>query len=110
MGFIEKLFAIVMLPLSILIIMETTGIFSLDLFFDKVFIGAILMIALQLLTLFFVKKHHSSLRGMNIVTFIVLILPALAYIFSGVFNNFLKEQLPLILGVMMFVEAIYALH
>jgi|TARA_B100001971_G_C18239700_1_gene569906 hypothetical protein len=110
MGVVGKAFAIVMLPLGILIILEAMGIYSLNIFFDKVFIGAILIIALQLSTLFFAKKYHGSITAMSIVTLIVFAIPAVLYIFSGLFGGFLIEFLPLIIGTVMIVDTIYALH
>lgn len=110
MGFIGKAFAFVMFPLSILIVLEATGAFTLNLPFNKIFIGAILMIGLQLLTLIFVKAHHGHLSFMNIATCVIFMLPAAIYLLSSLFGNFLQTSIPLILGVMMFVEALYALH
>ena len=55
-----KIFAIVIVPLSILIFLEATGIYQLSTPFDKVLIGSILMIALQLTTTFFVKMKYKE--------------------------------------------------
>lgn len=110
MGFLEKSLAFVMLPLSILIILEGIGIYSLSLPVNKVLIGAILMIALQVSNLIFLKISNGTLTVMNVVTGIVFILPAAAYLFSYFFGYNLYESLPLIVGVMMFIEALYTLH
>lgn len=110
MNILTKLLAIIMLPLSILIILESTGLFSLALPFDKVFIGAILMIALQLLNLILLKINKGLLRFINIITTLVFILPAVAYILSTIMGFYLFESVPLIIGIIMFIEALYALH
>ncbi len=62
MGIIEKSIAVVMLPLSILIILEEAGIFSFDLFVDKLVIGAILLIGLQVVSLVFSVKHQEMIH------------------------------------------------
>jgi hypothetical protein len=97
-----------MLPLSILIILEEAGIFSFDLFVDKLVIGAILLIGLQVVSLVFSVKHQGGVRAMNIVIGVVLIIPALIYLIPAL--NFFGESLSLILGTMMFVESVYAFH
>jgi len=110
MGIIGKSFAIVMFPLSILIVLETAGIFSITLPFDKIIIGAILMIALQLLTLIFMKLHHSNPSLMNYVTAGVFMAVAVITLAADFLSLSFQASMPIILGVMMFVEALYALH
>jgi hypothetical protein len=110
MGFIGKLFAIVMFPLGLLIILEATGVWSLKLPFDKILLGALLMIILQLITLFLLKMTYSKLGMMNFMTATIFILTALAAIFRTYLGSTISNIMPLILGVMMFVEALYALH
>lgn len=110
MGFIGKLFAIVMFPLGLLIILEATGVWSLKLPFDKILLGALLMIILQLITLFLLKMTYSKLGMMNFTTATIFILTALAAIFRTYLGSTISNIMPLILGVMMFVEALYALH
>ncbi|NOZ80307.1 MAG: hypothetical protein GXP63_01425 [DPANN group archaeon] len=106
---IGKVFAIVMLPLSILIILEELGIFTLSLPVDKVFLGAILMVGLQLMTLILLKVHHGRFSIMSILTALIFTLVAIGAATASL-HGYYKEQAPLILGVMMFGEAIYALH
>jgi len=110
MGILEIPLAIAMIPVSILIILEEIGIYSLNLPFDKVLIGAILIIALQLINVILLRTQNGTLTIMNVVTSIVLIVPAAYYIFSSIFGFFSIVNISLIIGVMMFVEAIYSLH
>jgi len=110
MGLIGKIFAIVMFPLSILIIFEALGTFSLSLPFNKVIIGAVLMIALQLLTLIFLKINHGKLGLMQYITAGIFIAIALVACFSGFVKFLPTDRVPLILGAVMLVEALYALH
>lgn len=110
MGIIGKSFAIVMFPLSILIVLEATDIFKIEFFMDKILLGAILMITLQIITLIMLKSNGGELRIMNLVTAGVFIITALAYIIATIINFDLPSYVPIILGVMMFVEAMYALH
>jgi len=110
MGILEKIFSAAMIPISILIILEEIEIFSLNLFFDIVLIGAILIISLQLINVVLLRTQNGTLTAMNVVTAVVLIIPAAFYIFSSILGYFSIENIPLIIGVMMFVEAIYALH
>ena len=110
MGAIEKGFAFVMFPLGFLIMIEEMGLFSLSFFLDKTMIGAILMIVLQTITLMTLNMHHEYIRGVNYMTFFCLILPSALYLGSMMISISFKESLPLIIGVMMFVESLYAFH
>jgi len=109
MGFLEKILAIIMLPISVLVVLEATEIFSIGLPFDKLLIGAGLMIVLQIMTLLFLKLHGGELRPINLIIAAVLIFPAGAYLVSY-FLAFNISYLPIILGIVMFVEALYAFH
>ena len=110
MTLINKVFAIAMLPFSLLIILEATKVLSIDMPFNKVLVGAILMITLQLLNIIFAKAHNGKLTIMNIITFVIFMAPPLAYFGAVLFGDFLEGNIPLILGVMMLVEGLYALH
>lgn len=109
MGIIGKSFAFVMFPLSILIILEQLGLYSVTLPVDKMRLGAGLMIALQIITLIMLKVRKEELKIMDIMTAVVFIAVAIGAVASGILGIFPKE-IPLILGVMMFVEGLYALH
>jgi hypothetical protein len=110
MGVIGKLFAVIMFPLSILIIAELLGLFSVNLFFDKILIGASLMILLQLLTLLFLRINVGTLKPMQILTASIFMAISAMALCSPYIDVPFKEQIPLILGVVMFVETIYSLH
>jgi hypothetical protein len=110
MGVIEKIIAAVMFPLALLIIIEEFGFFSVLTFFDKTLFVAVLMIALQLVTLFFLNSMHQNLRTINMVSFVLLILPSLFYLLSMFVSISFKNSLPLMIGVMGFVEALYSFH
>ena len=109
MGFIGKIFAVVMFPLAVLIVLEKLGIYSLSLPIDKVILGAIVMIVLQLLTVTMVNKTYGKHSVMSIATTIIFIGTAVLAICSVIFGFYAKE-IPLILAIMMLVEALYALH
>jgi len=110
MGLIGKTFAIIMFPLSILIVLETAGIFSIALPFDKILVGAILMIVLQLLTLIFMRIHSANPTLMNYATAGVFMAVAAITLAAGFLSLSFQNAMPMILGVMMFVEALYALR
>jgi len=110
MGILEKIFSAAMIPISILIILREIGVYSLNLPVDIVLIGAILIISLQLINVILLRTQNGTITAMNVITAAVLIIPAAFYIFSSIFGFFSIENIPLIIGVMMFVEAIYALH
>lgn len=110
MGILEKIFSAAMIPIGLLIILRETGIYSLNLPVDIVLIGAILIILLQLINVVLLRTQNGTLTAMNVVTAIVLIIPAAFYLSFSIFGFFSIENIPLIIGVMMFVEAIYALH
>jgi hypothetical protein len=110
MAFIGKAFAIVMFPLSIIIVCEALDIFSVQLPFDKVLVGAILMIVLQALTMIFMRLHQGNPTIMNYFTAGIFVAVALASILVNFLELSFADKVPLILGVIMFVEALYALH
>jgi len=109
MGVIGKSFAFVMFPLSILIVLEELNIYSIYLPINKVILGAVLMIILEIITLVMLFYAYGKPSVMNVVTALVFILTSVAAIGSGVFGLFQKE-VAVVLGVMMFVGALYALH
>jgi len=112
MGIIGKAMAIVMLPLSILIVLESLELFTLNIGFNKVFLGAILMIVLQIITLVMVKVYHGEMSIMNFVTFGVFVIPAATYLLSSLISlsTTMQQVIPLVIGVMMLIESVYALH
>ncbi len=110
MTMIAKVLSFCMLPISILIVLESMGLYTLHLPFDKILIGAILMIALQIFSLVMALTHQGGMGVMNIITFIVFMIPAVAYLASFFFGITLFTSLPMILGILMFVESLYALH
>jgi hypothetical protein len=109
MGAIGKLFAFVMFPLSILIILDELDIYSLLLPINMVIFGAVLMIILEIITIAMLFFTYGKPSVMNVITALIFILTAVTAIGSGVFGFFEKE-ISVILGVMMFVSALYALH
>lgn len=110
MGFIEKTLAIIMLPLGFIVIFEALGLFTAPLPFQEAFVGAILMIVLQIFTMFMAKKHQGEFGVITLLRSIILMLPGIAYIISDLFGVVSHESVPVILGVIMIVEAFYALH
>lgn len=99
-----------MLPLSLLVILQSADIFSLNIAFGVFLIGAVVTLAYQILNLVLLRVHNGHLSPMQIVSFVVFILPAIAYLatLSGITINILP--IPLILGVMMLAEALYGLQ
>ena len=110
MGKIEKALAIIMLPVAILIVLQATDIFSLNLPIDLVFLGSILMIALQVINLTLLKFQNGHFGNIHIITALVFILPALIYIYTAFFGSIIELPLALIIGIMMIAESLYALH
>ncbi len=110
MGFLERILAFVMLPLSVLIILEDLKVYSISLPFDEALAGAALMIALQAVNLALLMIKNKTLTAMNIITGSVFIIPAAAYIFFSVIGKSYIDHIPLVIGVMMLVESLYALH
>ncbi|MBN2052084.1 hypothetical protein JW756_01150 [Candidatus Woesearchaeota archaeon] len=110
MGFIGKIFAIAMLPLSIIMVLESLGVFTLDFPFNKIIIASVLMITLQVLTLLFLKINHGRLGIMQYLTAGIFIVVALIATFSDFVSFLPEDKLHLALGMVMFVEALYALH
>ena len=108
MGLIGKTFAIILFPLSIIVLLETIGIVALP-FQNKVMLGAVLMIGLHLTTLVMLQISKHGVRFMNIATAFIFIAVALAALFSSFLPAFQKEIL-IIFSVTMFVEGLYALH
>lgn len=110
MGLIEKILAIAMIPLSMLIILESMGLYSIWMPIDKGILGAGIMALLQIINLASLKMKNKRLTFMNMLTGSVFILVAAAYFVGNYLGYYQIDSLPVILGVMMFVEALYALH
>lgn len=106
---IGKVFAIILFPLSIIILLEKIELFTIDIAFDKVLIGAFLMILLQIITLIMLNVHHGKPTTMNIITACIFIIIAVAAIISAI-TELLPSIIQTIMAVTMFVEALYALH
>jgi len=108
---LTKLLAILLFPLGIAVILKATGIYSLEVGYDLALIGAALMILIQLFTLFMVHKEYGKekIKLMNIFSFIVFVGVAGYYIASTFAGFEMWGPLPLILGVMMFLEGMYAM-
>ncbi|PLW79976.1 hypothetical protein C0585_04785 [Candidatus Woesearchaeota archaeon] len=102
---IKKIIALLMLPLAIFIILEEINIFSLNLFVDKVLIGALAMIAFQITNLIFLKIHNGHLGILQVTTSLLFIIPGIVY-----FLPFTILNIKLIIGVMMLAESSYAMH
>lgn len=109
MGLIEKAIAILMLPLGILLILEALNIYTLVLPIDKMLIGAVLMLTLQIVTILMLKIHSGEIGITHILTAVVFMLPAIAYFLTGIIGPIFGNSLPIIFGVLMFVESWYAL-
>jgi hypothetical protein len=109
---IGKIAGIVMLPLGILIIMEYAGIFAIGIGFNKIFVGSIIMILLQLYNIIMAKVHNGHINIMSLIIFAVITIPALAYIFSNLvpIPSAIQQIIPLIIRIMMVLESIYTLH
>jgi hypothetical protein len=108
---LTKLLAIILFPLGILTILKATGVYSLDIGYDLAMIGAILMIVIQLMTLFMVHKEygHEHVKLTSIISFVVFVGVAGYYIVATQISLEMWSPLPLILGVMMFLEGMYAM-
>ncbi|MFH1276522.1 MAG: hypothetical protein ABIH82_05405 [Candidatus Woesearchaeota archaeon] len=116
MSGINKLLAILMLPVGTYIILEELKIYALNLPVNSLLIGAILMVLLQVLNLVLASANQSGgeetggVKPITILTSIFFILPAAAYFLSLVMIIPLKEYIPMFLGVLMIAESLYALH
>ena len=106
MGLLEKALAGVMFPLSIIIILGEVGI-SVKTGFSVLLIGSLLMIALQVISIVYSRIHNNTFRLMHVLTGLLLILPPILYLLPV---NYYREILPIIIGVMLFTESLYAFH
>lgn len=109
MNLIGKTFAIIMLPFSILLLLKEIDLLSFEFPIDIVILGAVLMISLQVLTIMMLHIHNKRPTIMNVLTASIFILIALAAIVF-VTTGYLPSEMPIIMSVTMFVEALYALH
>ena len=105
-----KVFGIFMLPVSLVIVLAELDIYTFNLPFNVVLIGAVLMIALQVINLFLAKTHNDKLGVMQIITSAIFILPALVFLVTEFTGIVFVEKINLIVGVMMLAESLYALH
>jgi len=109
MGLIEKAISILMFPLGIILILEGLNLYTLVLPIDKMLIGAVLMLALQIVTIIMLKIHSGEVGFTHILTAILFILPAVAYFLTGIIGPIFGNSLPIIFGVLMFIESWYAI-
>lgn len=112
MRIVTLILAIVMLPLSLIILINELTPYTLNIpiKIDLLLIAAILMIVLQLLNLVFLMMNNAALRPMNIVLLIVFIIPSSLYFLEFFLSISFLDVLPLVMAIMMFVESLYALH
>jgi hypothetical protein len=106
---ISRIFAILMVPLSLLIIIQEIGLFTLNMPVDKILVGAILMLALEAITAIGVIINYKALSMTNIIAIIAFAIPAVIYLGQLYLGFPVLSYIPLILGVTMFGETIYAL-
>jgi hypothetical protein len=104
--------AYVLLPLSVLIILESLRIFSLDVPYirDKVLAVSLIIFLFHGINLAMIAMQKSSGSAIEIATNIVFVLPALLYILDKYANISLIPNVPLILGVIMLVDSLYQLR
>ena len=109
MGIVKKGFAAVMIILGGLIILEETNTYSMNLTYPIALIGSALMIIFQIIHLFSGKIHNGHMGIMPIITSFVFIFPAVGCIadYLGLISI---PSIQLIIGVMLFIESLYALH
>jgi hypothetical protein len=110
MSLLSKILAFILFPFGIFIILEHTKLYNLPLPFDKALIGAILMVVTQAVTLISLKIYSGELGFRNYLSTVLLLSPAFYYFLSLIFTLPLKEVMPIILGVTMFVEGTYAFN
>lgn len=110
MSLLTKTLAFILFPFGIFIILEHTNIYNLAVPFDKALIGAILMIITQAVTLISLKIYSGSLGFRNYLSTVLLLSPAFYYFASLLISLPLKDIMPIIMGVTMFVEGTYAFN
>lgn len=110
MSILIKVLAVVMLPLSILVILTSVNIKLLNLPFNLTFLGVIIMIIFQILNFVFIKMFNEEIHLMQIITGFIFIIPAVAYLISIFTTPILPGYLEVILGTTMCAESLYALH
>jgi len=110
MGVLEKIIGGAMIILGVLVILEIFNVFSLALPFDKVLIGAGLMILFQIVNIIMMRIESGGVEPVHMITAVVFAAPAAAYIVSVFLVPFLTESLPMIVAVLMIAEGMYAMH
>lgn len=107
---IVKLISMTLFPLGLLQILVATNILGMDLGFDVGIIGAAVMISVQVLTMMIVRRDKTNYSFMNIVSFTVFAGFAAYYMVTTLIKVGQWQSAPLIIGVMMFLEGMYAMH
>ena len=110
MGVVEKIIGGAMIILGVLILLEIFKVFSLALPFDKVLIGAGLMILFQVVNIIMMRIESGGVEPIHMFTAAIFSLPAAAYIVSVYVIPILPESLPMIVAVLMIAEGMYAMH
>lgn len=112
MSLLSKILAFILFPIGILIILENLDIYNLTTPFDKALVGAILMVVTQLVTMISLNMYSGNLGVRSYISTVLILLPAFLYFASLAiaFPDAIKNVLPIILGVTMFVEGAYAFN
>jgi len=110
MGAVDKIIAVFTVAIGFLIILDAVGKYTVDLPLDIVLIGAIALVASQIINLILLKVHNGTITSMQIITHIIIIIPAIAYLATYFVTIPYVEQLPLVLGIVLILESLYALH
>ena len=64
-----------------------------------------MIIAMQIVNLTFAQMHNKRISAMQIVTAVIFLIPAVLY-----FLKLFSEAMPIVIGVMLIIESLYALH
>ena len=99
----------IMLPISLLIILEALGIWSFRTSFDKVLIAAIAVFIFHGISLAMVMMQRSSASFLENFTNIIFVIPAVLYLLSKYIGWTPIDRIPLILGIMLLVESLFKL-
>ena len=103
-----KVFAIFLLGLGLLIFADYVQWYVAP--FDVLLFGSIGVIVFQTINFVLVRSVHGHVTIMNVVAPVVFCIPAVWYLGAFFMGISTPELLPVVIGVVLVFESVYALH
>jgi len=109
MGLIGKSFALVMIPVGLLLLLKQWGYLSLALPINILFLSAGLLVAIEIITLIMVFWHYGKPSFFNLLIATLSVIVAVGAVIADSYGFYPKES-AVALGVVSIFVGVHALH